>query len=382
MASLRMLNASGIRHFRAWLEGGAQGDAPMDLLSDPATSEPLPGGGAIEREAFASRYDLGRHVLTALKNCDFNRISYAEGLWAWLTLFYMDLLCPHDRAGRRTVFEISRYILMPEYRQYYRNLVREAVAQVRRNGEYARAMLFSRRGIYGIGTIFEQVAARQDLISNPAVVELVWRLYFNPKRKTPKAGVAGTHRSGGIRRFALVLQQLSLNYDLPGMTAQEIGNLLPAEFETWRRRANWSALEPDTSGLPGRKSRVKFDGIAIGSEWRRGALAEFWGYRAPEALNRPLLAPRDLGALVLFVGPTERWEADPKEGTVTWSGDAAHTVDKRLGAAEREARMVHVFRRPEPRRPFIYLGPFRIVAQTPGTDAPSEFVFRLPDCRT
>jgi hypothetical protein len=67
---------------------------------------------------------------------------------------------------------------------------------------------------------------------------------------------------------------------------------------------------------------------------------------------------------------------------VTWSGDAAHTVDKRLGAAEREARMVHVFRRPEPRRPFIYLGPFRIVAQTPGTDAPSEFVFRLPDCRT
>lgn len=378
MATVRMLNGSGIRHFRAWLEGGAQGDVPMDLLSDPATSESLSGAGSVEREAFASRYELGRHVLAALKNCDFNRISYAEGLWDWLTLFYIDLLCPNDRLGRRTVFEISRYILMPEYRQYYRHLIREAVVQVRRNGEYARAMLFSRAGLHGIGTIFEQVAARQDLISNPAVVELVWRLYFNPKRKTPKAGVAGTHRPGGIRRFALVLQQLSLNYDLPGMTAQEIGGLLPSEFDTWRRRANWSALEPEaTAGVPAGKPRVRFDGIVAGSEWRPGPLAELWGYRGPEALNRPLLAPRGLGALVLFVGPTERWEVNPKEGTVAWSGDAAHRVDKRLTVAVGESRPVHVFRRPEPRRPFVYVGPCRVLAHSLRTDAPSEFVFGL-----
>jgi hypothetical protein len=47
----------------------------------------------------------------------------------------------------------------------------------------------------------------------------------DPTRRT------GQGRSGGIRRFALVLQQLSLNYDLPALNAKQIADLLPREFE-------------------------------------------------------------------------------------------------------------------------------------------------------
>ena len=273
---VRILNETGTHRFRAWLQGGGIGEPPFDVLLDPTTSDSIASAGEVEKQDFDSRYEMAMHVLDALRECDFNQINYAAGLWAWLSLFYVDLLCPVDRQGRRTVLELPRYLLTPEYRSYYRHLVREAVILVRKNGEYARALLTSRTGRFRISSVFEEVASRQDLISNPGVVELVWRLYFHPKRKTIRVGVAGQGRPGGIRRFALVLQQLSLNYDLPALNAKQIADLLPREFESWKRRANWEPVE-----IPARQRggapRVRFENIPVGSQWRRSHLAELWG---------------------------------------------------------------------------------------------------------
>jgi hypothetical protein len=255
---------------------------------------------------------------------------------------------------------------------------------LRRHGEFARVLLVSRAGRFRISRVFEEIASRRDLLSNTGVVELVWRLYFNPKRGTVRPGVAATDRPGTISRFAQVLQQLSLNYDLPGMTAQEIGDLLPREFDSWRRRANWDVTDArrnPRAPLAGR--RVLFDGIAVGSTWRRAQLAELWGYRGTETLKQPLLAPRGFASLILFVGPDDPWEIEvveeaPDPRTVRWTGDARRTVDRRLIAAIREERTVHVFRRPKESRTFTYLGPCRVLAHLPRTDGPSQFVLRLP----
>jgi len=42
------------------------------------------------------------------------------------------------------------------------------------------------------------------------------------------------HRPGNLRRLIAVIQQLDFNYDLYGMRAGEILQLLPPEFDAWR----------------------------------------------------------------------------------------------------------------------------------------------------
>jgi hypothetical protein len=78
---------------------------------------------------------------------------------------------------------------------------------------------------------------RRDLISNKAVVELAWLLYFNQRKGALRVGTASGIRPGSVQRFGLVLQQLSLNYNLPAMTALQIAQLLPSEFNRGKQRA-------------------------------------------------------------------------------------------------------------------------------------------------
>ncbi len=381
---IRILNETGIHRFRAWLQGGGAGEPPVDCLLDPTTTDVLPGAGDVEHQDFASRYELAGHVLAALQDCDFNRINYAPGLWAWLSLFYVDLLCPVDRHGRRTVLELPRYLLTPEYRNYYRHLVREAVILVRKNGEYARALLTSRAGRFRISSVFEEIASRQDLISNPGVVELVWRLYFNPKRRTIRVGVTGQGRSGGIRRFALVLQQLSLNYDLPALNAKQIADLLPREFESWKRRANWDPVaNPDRPRGPG--PRVRFDTMIVGSEWRRSQLAELWGYGSVQALRTQLIAPRGHDLLVLFITdtaePTGEPAGSPPADSVHWKAPIPRPTVHRLTRAQQAETPVHLFRRPQASTAFVYLGKSHVHALAACPDGAWDVAFRLPKLR-
>lgn len=377
---IRILNEAGIHRFRAWLQGGGVGEPPFDCLLDPETTDVLPGAGEVEPQDFASRYELASHVLSALQECDFNRISYAAGLWAWLSLFYVEFFCPVDRQGHRTVLELPRYLLTPEYRHYYRHLIRGAVILVRKNGEYARALLTSRTGRFRISSVFEEVASRQDLISNPGVVELVWRLYFNPKRKTIRVGVTGQGRAGGIRRFAVVLQQLSLNYDLPALTARQIADLLPREFEPWKRRANWEPVAaPGRSRGPG--PRVQFDGIAVGSQWRRTQLAELWGYGDMHALRATLIAPRGQALLILFITGGDATAAEPvtatSESSFLWKEALPRPTVRRLTRAAKDETPVHLFRRSQASTAFIYMGKSHVGTLTACTDGAYEVEFRL-----
>jgi len=377
---VRTLKERGINRFRDWLQAGAKNGAPTALLTDAATSEPLPGAGDVEDRAFGSRYDLAVHVLESLEGCDFSRISYHSGLWSWLTLFYIDRLLPADRAGRRKVQEMARYLLLPEYRQYFRHLAHGAVMLVRRSGVCARALLTARGGVHVISSVYDQLASRQELISNPAVVELVWRLYYNRRRNSVRPGAAGTKRPGGIRRFAVVLQQLSLNYDLPAMKAREIADLLPREFDGWKRNADWAApVDRDTGSCRRGEPRVSLERIPVGSEWGRSRLAELWGYSHAQSLRAVVLAPREFDGLLVFltnpasVSPgAAAWPGEPRRLTCPAEGGPA--VGRRIAQAAQKRADVHVFHRSASREKFTYLGN----AQAQPVTAPGRwtFVFR------
>jgi hypothetical protein len=243
---IRSLNERGQTRFRAWLETGAFGDAPFDPLQDPMTSEPVLDTAEVDQAFFANRYDLAVHINDALCRCDFQRLSYDAGVWTWLSLFFFDLLCPKDLTGARNVLAPYRYLLDADSRKSRTHLIREAVAAVRTHGHFARVLLISPRGGIKDTLTLTQLASRQDLISNRAVVELAWRLYFNQRKGAIRVGAASLRQPGSVPRFALVLQQLSLNYDLPAMNALQIAQLLPLEFNRWKQRAK---LDDSSNGL-------------------------------------------------------------------------------------------------------------------------------------
>jgi len=97
-------------------------------------------------------------------------------------------------------------------------------------------MLFLYNPPWEINDFTERVAANQFLISHENIVEAIYKLYFDPQRGRPKRGALSTTKPGNIRRFVKVIRQFELTYDIYTMSAQSILNLLPPEFDDWKKK--------------------------------------------------------------------------------------------------------------------------------------------------
>jgi hypothetical protein len=394
-AITRALNERGLTRFAAWLEAGAVGDAPFELLTDPDTSDPIPGAGEVEQSDFPSRYELALHVLDALEGCDFGRISFHKGLWSWLSLFYLDVIAPPNADGKRTRPPTYALILTPFYREYYRHIVRESVILAREHGEFAQVLLMSPTGGIKVTASLVEIASRQELCSNPSVVELAYRLYFDARRRIVRRGTAANDRPGSVRRLAVVLQQLSLNFDLQAMSTRQIFDLLPSEFGRWKNRVKFNgeaepgglrdavrsrASRPAGDGQP--RPAVSFDGIARGSVWEREQLAARWGYRTFHALARGVFTPAGDKKIILFVTAVQQegltQYANQLQGRVLhWEGERNHANDTRIAQSPDKGDEVHVFYREQHHAPFTYHGKAVVTSFELFTDKPSKFEFEL-----
>ena len=60
-------------------------------------------------------------------------------------------------------------------------------------------------------------------------------LYFDAKVGKLRRGLSNSEKAGSLARFFPVMRQLELTYDLLGLSAAEVVELLPPEFDCWRR---------------------------------------------------------------------------------------------------------------------------------------------------
>jgi hypothetical protein len=79
------------------------------------------------------------------------------------------------------------------------------------------------------GDVVEQLVARQELITNPVVVQVATSLYYDPATGTAKRG-AGGKTGGSARRLASVLDQFDVTWDLFAMPWKDLMAKLPKEF--------------------------------------------------------------------------------------------------------------------------------------------------------
>jgi hypothetical protein len=190
------------------------------------------------QKKFADRYEFGLTLVELLAGYDQQQVSFDLTLWSWLAAHYFEQLCPRDENGKRALRRDYVYVLS-ESRTYYRHLVRTPWFLVKTHGEKCRYLLVSRPGdlapLSRQTDLLDQLAARQFVISSPALVGAAARLYTDQRTGQPRRGAGAKGSGSPPRRLALIANQLSLTYDIHDMPVDRLMKLLPEEFGArWR----------------------------------------------------------------------------------------------------------------------------------------------------
>lgn len=239
---VRILTEEGLKQVRQFLEENPHRPTPSHLLEQNKVSAPVSGAPDIEDREFQNRYEFGRYLYEMLNAFVEEGRSRDVGLWTWLSLFYFDQICPL-RNGRRKLSRINYYILEPHvWKRYYHHLVRTPYSLVKLHGRYAECLLS--QPLHHSGEIIEQFASRQDIIAGKALIQAIYELYFERdeagKGRT-KRGAAGKNTPGTFRRFAEVRGQFELTYDFYSMNPEDILELMPSEFDRFRKSESEAA---------------------------------------------------------------------------------------------------------------------------------------------
>jgi hypothetical protein len=224
--------------FEAYLDSltsDTPGELPITILDDETTSEPTEHDVDVEQRQFPNRLAAGKYLVETLSSSRISDIGNVKGLWAWLSLFYFEQLCPVDKSGRRKPGQRARWIpAVGDFRKYYRHLLAGPYRIYRAHrDDPSRALSLLCGDLNTPGEIVEQLTSRQELVTNNAIVETATTLYVDPDTSQPKRGAAGKG-PGSARRLADIMNQFDVTYDLYSMGAGDIIAMLPPEFKRFK----------------------------------------------------------------------------------------------------------------------------------------------------
>lgn len=241
MAELRYFTPEGRARWSAWLDELRLNPSlpfPEGILENRDLTRAAPGGITVVARVHESRFDLAQELAPAISQLRLDRFPADRwpGVWDWLAALYFDSICPADASGRRALREKARYSFSPEsFGRRYRHRIHGPVEMFLRFGDAAR--LFLHGDPATVTDWEEQAAGRYQISANRAIAEALFQLYWDPARLSPRRGAAPNKKDPGtLRRFSDVVQQFDRTYDLVSIGANDIIQLLPREFDRFRRR--------------------------------------------------------------------------------------------------------------------------------------------------
>ena len=229
---LRKFTPEGMDWFREFRSSRVdESSALRAILKDRRFAAYAEPEVAVDRQDFATRFTVGKYFHDLLHPKDSTPNILDVESWTWLCALHFDLLCPLGATpGDRARWEPA----VGNFRQYYRHLLAGPYLIYRAHYDKpTRAMALLTNEPRQPGEIAEQLASRQELVTNPTVIEVATRLYVNPTTKRPKRHAAGKG-PGSARRLVAVLSQFDLIWDLWCLSPEQLLELLPNEFDPFR----------------------------------------------------------------------------------------------------------------------------------------------------
>lgn len=236
----RRLTSEGMAQFAFFL-GNVKNepslDAPMELLTAPMTSAPIDAEVEGESREFHSRLEVAEHLHRILK-MDASNLRTDAGFWTWLSLCWFETLCPSQQ-GRWQPGDSSRWIAdLDNPRKSCRHLLAGPYQVFRAHrDDPTRALSLLCGSPQQQGLLVSLIASRPSLVTCNAVVGAATRLYYDSSKGRNRTGLSGKG-PGSPRRFADILSQLDLTWDLHSLTTDDLLQLLPAEFDEFRRKGS------------------------------------------------------------------------------------------------------------------------------------------------
>lgn len=236
MTTVRVLTQLGSVRFAQYLTEMKLGNTPsFDLrtLDHGPWSTIFEPEVNIEQKPFVDRMEMGKYLVERfeLAGVDLGGLPMNKGLWSWVAAYWFDTICPL-KSGSRRLRETARYVCSLDWRDYYRHLIGSTWLVFSRHGQYSRLLLHSPPDTHN--DFMEQLASKQTIILNNALIESADRLYWDAKANRPKRNASNKEVAGNVRRFVSLVWQLELTWDVYSMSSDDILDLLPSEFDVWK----------------------------------------------------------------------------------------------------------------------------------------------------
>lgn len=233
--TLRKFNREGMRRFDQFISAylrGRPSSHPQELRESARLSSPILGTSyeSLLEVSFNSRYDMARTLDELFLECKIEPdVLSADEFWAWLTMAFFErlhnALSNKDKPGEKPIWypeqrwrRVYRHALYGPWRVFRLKKHRPELVEPLLAGKMMRP-----------GEFYEQIVGRLNLLHSDGVLGAARSLYWDAENQILRRGHAGS-----VRRFAIVVQQISLTRDLIMISAEELIDILPAEFDRWK----------------------------------------------------------------------------------------------------------------------------------------------------
>ena len=228
------LNNDGLLVFERFILSHDRPDGaatfPAELLMGSAFAEAIGGGVEIESRRFATRFDLAEYLVLLFEKHRLRATRNDAGLWSWLACAYFNSLMTDSKDGKAG--SVSRWVYKnTDYRRYYRHLIAGPYfTYVAHRAEPRNALALLCQPPGRPGDVVEQLASRQEYVTNPAVMAIATRALVEMSPRPRQRRGAGGKSAGSARRFVAVIEQFRETWDLSTLSVDELASLMPREF--------------------------------------------------------------------------------------------------------------------------------------------------------
>lgn len=215
---------------------------PDSLLTAPDYATPIEPEVYVEKRTFCNRRQAAEYLAPRLGCIGTERVLGNHRLWSWLGMFYFDTVVRKDADGKPLVGSNDvQFVIDPtaqgrgERRRFAHRLML-AYEIYFHHCENAWYMLDE--PVNSLTHFTDRFVGKPETFRSEGIIQLAHLLYADPNERKLKADIAGgggnQRPAGGVVRLIDVLDQLYMNYDVYGMSPEQILPLLPPEFDRFK----------------------------------------------------------------------------------------------------------------------------------------------------